>query len=87
MSLIFRIKCVHMKGKSDDEAKTWLEEKNLKYHYGNLKSKKIDGEGFTEYKQRSRTGKVDQAQTVRVKLDEDTFVTGEYRYPKFKVER
>ena len=50
MSLVFRIKSVHMKGKSDEECKSWLEERNLKSHYGNLKSKKLDHDGFTEYK-------------------------------------
>ena len=50
MSLVFRIKSVHMKEKSDDECKEWLEERNLKSHYGNLKCKKFDNDGFTEFK-------------------------------------
>ncbi len=61
MSLVFRIDAVHFdKQTHPDEAKRqeWLKAKNLKDHYGNLKSKP-EFDGKVVYKQRSKSDKVD----------------------------
>ena len=87
MSVVFRIKSVFIKDKTQEAARAWLEERNLKSNYGNLKYVRTDEEGFVEYKQRSRAGNVDHDQTVKVKIDDGIFVLGEYRYPKFKALR
>lgn len=87
MSLVFRIKAVLMKNKSDEEAKVWLESRNLKSQYGNMKKRRMDDEGYQVYKQHSNTGKVDPEQVVKVIVEEDIVMIGEYRYPKYMVER
>ena len=84
MSLIFRIKSVHIKSLPIEEQVKFLEDRNLKSTYSNLKARKTDAEGFTEYKQRSRTAKTDPTQSVRVKIDDNIYMIGEYKNAKFK---
>jgi hypothetical protein len=70
MSLVFRIDSVHFDKSIHPEQEkhaAWLQEKNLKDHYGNLKTKP-EKDGFSIYKQRSKSGKVDISQQVRVQL-------------------
>ena len=64
-----------------------MDERNLKSTYSNQKVRKTDSEGYTEYKQRSRTSKVDQTQITRVKVDDNIFMTGEYKNAKYKTLR
>jgi hypothetical protein len=87
MSVIFRIKTVYIKDKTQEEARAWLEERKLKPNYGNSKYVKTDEEGFVEYKQRSHAGKVDHEQTTKVKIEEGIYVLAEYRYMKLRTER
>lgn len=58
MSLVFQVKSVHIR-KPDEQAAAWLESRGLKVRYGNIKQRPVDKDGYTEYKQRSRTDKTD----------------------------
>jgi hypothetical protein len=84
MSLIFRIKSVGIKNMQDDDARKWLEDRNLRSHYSNLKQNRVDQDGYTIFQQKSKTNKVDQNQTTKVMIDDNIFMIGEYRNPKYK---
>lgn len=64
MSLIFRIESIHFDKSVHPEYEKhseWLKAKNLKDHYGNLKTKP-EKDGHAIYKQRSKSDKVDASQ-------------------------
>jgi hypothetical protein len=61
-------------------------EKNLKAHYGNLKTLPETEDKYV-YKQRSKSDKVDISQQVTVKIEDGIWGIGSYKNPKFKTLR
>lgn len=72
MSLIFKISHVLTRRPAED-AEELLRSKGLKTRYGNIKALKVDAEGWTIYKQRSKT-KTENPKTVSIEIDGDRYV-------------